>query len=258
MLENDQILVFDSSSDLANYFLKKWVDIVHKTVARRNRFVVALSGGRAPVEFYCKLASLSDFDLWPKVHAFMVDERFVDEEDPESNYRSLKENLFNRIPIPSENLHPVLTDCENVGIAAEQYKDDIVRSLELNKAGLPTFDLVLLGLGEDGHTASLFPDAEGIGDLGRLTVPVSLNHLKHERISLTLPAINNAAHVIFLVNGPKKADIVKRIVEEDTNLPAAQVVPTNGELLFLLDREASQKLTHRDKYAYHDEALSNS
>lgn len=250
-----KILIFEDTYTLTNYLLDKWVEIANESIQRNNRFTVALSGGRSPMEFYCKLSSLEEFRYWQRTHIFLGDERFVPLDDSNSNFKMIKENLLDYISIPPENIHPISTHQKKVELAAEEYKNQLVQFFEFKEKNAPQFDLMLLGIGTDGHTASLFPDDEQIDDPSRLVLPVSLAHLKQERISMTLPVINNARNVLVLVIGASKADIMSEIVEKNLPVPVSKIKPTNGKLVFLLDKEAAQKLSYRETYSHEGEAV---
>ncbi len=256
MTDQRKVLIFESSFSLSNYLVKKWVLLAQEAISQRGRFTVALSGGRTPTEFYTKLSGLEDFNLWQKTHLFQADERFVPHDDSESNYKMIKETLLNYVPIPKENVHLIDVACENAGLAAEEYKNSLVVFFDFRKNNLPCFDLILLGVGPDGHTASLFPDTQGISDPRRVTLPVSSPHLKDDRVSLTVSTINNARRVVFLILGTGKAAIAKAILEENFDCPAQKVQPTDGEVIYLLDREAARKLSYHDNYTFDGEALS--
>jgi len=245
-MDKPEILIFENGHLLSNFLVKKWIEIANESIGQRNRFTVALSGGRTPVEFYSRLSSLEEFDLWHKTHLFLADEHFVRYEERDNNFRMITENLINYINVPEENLHPILTHYDNVGLAAEHYKEELMYFFGLNRGQWPRFDLMLLGIGDEGHTASLFPDDENVNDPDRLTIPVSLNHLKNERISLTLPVINQARHVLFLVLGRQKAPLIKDILDKKADGPAAKVHPKEGRLIYLLDKEAAQNLSYPD------------
>jgi len=256
MSQKRKILIFENSHVLTDYLLKKWIEIAQESVQRNNRFTVALSGGRSPMEFYCKLSAFKDFDLWKRTHIFLGDERFVPLDHERSNFKMIKESLLDYVNIPPENIHPIATDQKNVELSAEQYKNTLTQLFEFKESNAPCFDLMLLGIGDDGHTASLFPDDEQVDDPQRLVIPVSLPHLKEERVSITMPVINNARNVITFVLGANKADIFKEIIEEKKPFPASKVNPTNGQLIYLLDKEAAQKLSYQDAYSHEDYAIS--
>lgn len=251
-----KILIFESPPALADCLLKKWVEIGREAVGCRGRFTVALSGGRSPMEFYCKLSALKDFDLWQRTHVFLGDERLVPPDDGDSNFRMIRENLLDYVNIPSENVHPLLAGQKNVDLAAEHYKNELAAFFELKKTDTPCFDLILLGVGTDGHVASLFPGDERIDDTARWVLPVSLPHLKNERVSLALPVINNARNVVVLALGAGKAGILKEIIEDRLEVPASKVNPGRGRLVYLLDKDAAQKLSYRHSCSHEDQAVS--
>ena len=251
-----EVILFPDSHKLADYLVKKWIHIANELIGLHGRFSSAFPGGRSPVEFYNLLSSWPDFNLWSKVHLFQTDERFVDDQHQDNNFRLIKDNLLRHVPIPMENVFPVPTHVETVGMSAEEYKNTLVRFFTLDRNHLPIIDFVLLGLGEDGHTASLFPQMEGIDDPYRLTMPVSVNHLKHDRVSITLPVINNARHIFFLVTGAQKAEIVRDVIEGNGDWPASRVCPREGSLTFLLDAPAAQLLEHRENYLSEVQPLS--
>ncbi|OGX34791.1 MAG: 6-phosphogluconolactonase [Omnitrophica WOR_2 bacterium RIFCSPHIGHO2_02_FULL_52_10] len=235
--------------------LNLWIEIAQESVRRRNRFTVALPGGRSPVEFYSRLSALQEFDLWGRTHIFVGDEKFVPFDHESSNFGMIKTDLLDYISIPPANIHPIATGQKSVELAAEQFKGELMHFFEFKSANAPQFDLILLGAGTDGHTASLFPDDERINDTNRVVLPVSLPHLKEERITLTLPVINNACHVVFLHLGASKADIIKAIIDDKKDLPAAKVRPTHGRLLHLLDKEAARKLSIRETCPHEGRAV---
>jgi 6-phosphogluconolactonase len=255
MSQERKILIFENTYTLSDYLLNQWVAIAKESIARNNRFTVALSGGRSPMEFYCKLSALEDFTFWQRTHIFMGDERFVGANDSNSNFKMIKESLLDYVSIPSENVHPVATDQKNVELAAESYKNELVQFFEFKENNVPQFDLMLLGIGTDGHTASLFPDDDQVDDPGRLVLPVSLPHLKHERISLTLPVINNARNVIALIIGASKADIFSEIIEKSLPVPMAKVSPENGQMTYLVDKDAAAKLPYRESCSHQGQAV---
>lgn len=250
------IFIFEDSHKLAEFFVKQWVNLATQFIEKNGRFNCAFCGGRTPVEFYSLLSAADEFRFWSKVHVFLTDERFVDEHDKDNNFRLVRDNLLRHVSIPIENIHPVPTEVQSVGLAAEEYKNILLRHFTLDKNHLPVFDLILLGLGEDGHTASLFPDTNGINDRYRLTLPVSKSYLKHERISLTLSVINNARHVYFMITSRQKAQIVKDVIEEKNAFPASQVSLANGTLTFLIDAEAAMLLKDQEKYIYRGSTIS--
>lgn len=256
MSQKYKILIFENNHALANDLLEKWVTMAREAVQRSNRFTVALSGGRSPMEFYSKLSSLKEFDLWRRTHIFLGDERFVPIDSDRSNFKMIKESLLDYVNIPPENIHPIHTDQKNVELTAEQFKNELVHFFEFNENNAPCFDFILLGIGTDGHTASLFSDDERINEPGCLVLPVSLPHLKEERVTLTLPVINNARNVITLGLGAQKADVLKKILQGKSDIPAAKVDPVNGRHIYMLDKEAAQKLSYQNSYFHEGQAIA--
>ena len=231
-------------SDLEVLSLKAaeiFIDLSGRSIASKKKFMVAVSGGFTPKRLYALLGSdpyNAQVD-WKYIHFFWVDERFVPPSHKDSTYRLLHDNLLSRISIPQKNIHPVRTDLPTPQVSARVYEEEIKNSFGLSELSLPRFDLILLGIGEDGHTASLFPDSEVLRETEHLAAPVmDMKHM-HYRITLTLPVINHAEKIIFLVSGKNKAAVVEKVViERDRSLPASLVNPEKGELIFLLDKEA--------------------
>ena len=236
--------MFDDENHMLKFMIEKWEDISQEGIQRKGYFTIGLSGGKTPIMFYQKLAEWESKSSWKRTHVFLVDERFVSFEDKDSNYRMLRETLFGKIPIPQENIHSIPTGKTSLETSAREYEEDLRRFFKVSKGQYPTFDLILLGIGEDGHTASLFPGSKALSECGHLTAAVVLDEMRHDRISLTLPVINHAEHVIFFVRGANKAPVLKKIIAgDDPSLPAAMVRPRSGNLLFVIDREASSQLS---------------
>ena len=256
MATQAKVLIFENSFILANYLLKLWQTIAHQSIADHNQFNVALSGGRTPAEFYCRLSTIDDDALWRKTHLFLGDEYVAPAGHKENNYRMIKSSLVDYIHIPQGHVHMIPTDVDNAAVAAEHFKHELIGHFSYQRKPLPTFDLILLGVGEDGHTASLFPGMANIADPNLVTMPVSLPHLKNDRVSISLSVINNAHYVFFLILGAPKSEIMRKILEENFACPASQVNPAHGELIFLLDKEAARKLSKPFIYAHGQDTLS--
>jgi 6-phosphogluconolactonase len=196
--------------------------------AKAGPFTVALSGGSTPRLMYEKLAG-EDFP-WERTHWFWGDERFVPPDDPQSNYRMAREAMLWRAP--AANIHPIPT----IGVAPEEAAAQYERELRAFQTQDPLFDVTLLGLGADGHTASLFPGSPALDERTRWTAVAQA--LGHIRITLTYPALDSSAHVAFLVTGAEKRDVLRRVQAGDAGLPASRIRP-RGELRFLVDSEAA-------------------
>jgi len=235
-----EIHIFKDMPQLAEFAVAKWAEISNSEVSNKGFFSVALSGGRTPETFYRKLSEEKDFP-WGKTHVFMVDERFVPYESDENNYHMINTTLLRYLNIPPKNIHPILTSDISPVTSAERYEEDIISYCKAVRTKRPRFDLILLGIGEDGHTASLFPGVPELKEKRRLAVSVCPpKPVKRERITLTLPVINNAQNVFFMGVGSGKARIIKEVIEDrNAMLPAALVSPGEGKLVFLLDQSAA-------------------
>ncbi len=226
--------ICDDLEELNRRALKLFLD---HTTGEGTKTVV-LSGGRTPEGFYRLLARRSGVD-WQGIHLFMGDERWVAPDHPHSNYRMIRESLLSGIPLPEENFHRIETalpphEC------AERYEKEVKEFF----GGKPLFDLVYLGMGSDGHVLSIFPGDRAIYEKKRIAVAVSTDfHPSGWRITLTLPVVNMAQCVVFMVAGREKAETVKKVIEEPSgSLPAELVRPERGKLVWLLDREAGSLL----------------
>ena len=240
----NNVLMFDDENHMLKFMIEKWEDISQEGIQRKGYFTVGLSGGKTPIIFYQKLAEWDSKSSWKRTHVFLVDERFVSFEDKDSNYRMLRDTLFGKIVIPQKNIHPIPMGKGSLEVSAREYEADLIKVFKVSKGEYPKFDLILLGIGEDGHTASLFPGSKTLSECGHLTAAVVLGEMRHDRISLTLPVINHAGHVIFFVRGANKAPVLKKIIAgDDPSLPASMVRPRSGKLLFVIDREASSQLS---------------
>jgi 6-phosphogluconolactonase len=242
VVRNRQVLVFENSQRVWTYAYGIWRKIEEKAIAKRGCFSVALSGGATPNPFYRGLAGL-EITQWDKLHIFLVDERFVAYDRPESNYGIILKNLLDRVPVPAENIHPIPIE-ETAALSAQRYEEDMKRLFKLGDSEFPRFDFVILGIGEDGHTASLFAGSSAINEKAHIAVAVKHEEVKTERITFTLPVINNARNVIFMATGPRKAEGVRLALErERDNVAASLVHPERGEILFLLDEPAGSMLS---------------
>jgi 6-phosphogluconolactonase len=205
-------------------------------------FRLALSGGNTPRLLYEELASPEYHERieWRRVELFWGDERFVPHTDPRSNYRMVRETLLAHSPVLIDHIHPIVTEGDPE-TAAERYEALLksIHGAELSAAGRPLFDLVLLGVGEDGHTASLFPGSVALDE--EVHWVVAVNGRDEPRITLTYPAIASSGTVMFLVSGKEKAGIVRRVREGDRSLPAARV-QSQGHIVWFLDEGAASRL----------------
>jgi len=205
---------------------------------------VALSGGSTPRVLYELLADPNESFRgripWDKTHFFFSDERHVPPDHPDSNYRMVNEALFSRVPLPPQNVHRVLAENPNAEEVANNYETDLRKSFG---EAIPAFDLVLLGLGEDGHTASLFPHSPALKQTKRLVVAPWVEKLNSYRITMTLPVLNNGKSVVFLVTGAPKAEILREVILGDKKpdlYPAQAISPTSGAVSWFVDEAAAR------------------
>ena len=242
------IHIFDDRREMTEFLLRRWRQIALECIERKGLFIAALSGGTTPAGFYRALASGRDSLPWDKTHIFLVDERCVPFSNGDSNYGMIRSIFFEDLKIPESNIHAIKADVLSPAKAAEAYEAELRDFFSLKREEFPVFDFIGLGIGADGHTASLFPgspEAEEslVPAKKKLAVYVKRDDIKHPRISLTLTVINNAANVVFIVTGKSKAAIVKKVVEErDRGFPASRVEPLNGTLTFMVDSDAASLL----------------
>jgi 6-phosphogluconolactonase len=210
--------------------------LVARIAAKQGAFRLVLSGGSTPRMLYMLLGSepwRARID-WARVELFWGDERFVSYDDPDSNFRMARETLLSWIPIPSSNIHPIPVDGDPAD-AARRY-ETLLRDMRNGDLSRPLFDVVLLGLGSDGHTASLLPGEPVLEEREKWVAPV-MHGRAQPRITLTYPAIESSAAIAFLVTGQDKADAVRGVRASDLSLPAAHIRP-QGEMLWFLDSAA--------------------
>jgi 6-phosphogluconolactonase len=211
-------------------------------IAERGWFRAALSGGNTPRSVYALLAQEYRSSLaWENIQIFFGDERHAPPDHPDSNYRMANEALLSRVPLPEQNVHRVRTEFGPES-AAKDYEAQLRAAFDLKPDELPRFDLILLGLGDDGHTASLFPQTAALHETARLVVPNWVEKLNTFRITLTFPVLNYAAEDLFLVSGEGKALILKEVLSSTGagEFPAQRVRPERGRMLWLIDQDAAR------------------
>jgi 6-phosphogluconolactonase len=225
-------------------------DLIHAVLKVKNDCTLVLSGGSTPRELYAALASQPYVDSlpWDRVHLFWGDERTVPPEHEDSNYRMAREAMIDRLGIPEDNVHRIPAEMEPEA-AASAYESVLKTFFKGGPFApgrdgvVPVFDLVLLGLGEDGHTASLFPETTVLEERRRWVSSVYVPRLDTHRITLTYPVINNAATVLFLVSGASKSRVLGKLFDGTGSVyPAAKVSPHSGKLVFLTDITAAADL----------------
>ncbi len=244
-----RIEALPSTSALAQRATGLIMQLLNDALARKGRATIALSGGSTPRIIYERLGSdeFAGMMNWGDVHFFFGDERCVPPSSQESNYRMVKETLLAGGNIPERNVHRIMAELQPRE-AALQYEEDLRKTFDFAAGQLPSIDIVLLGLGEDGHTASLFPSSPVLHERARLAVEVFVEKKSQYRITLTLPVLDNAGTLIFLVAGRDKAEIVREVLEDNTRRYPAQLVrPVSGQLYWLIDAEAAAGLHSMEK-----------
>ncbi|MEE9172505.1 MAG: 6-phosphogluconolactonase [candidate division NC10 bacterium] len=243
-----EILVCRDLEDVSHRAAELFIRLANEAASSTGRFAVALSGGSTPRALFTLLATdpFKQRVPWPKVHLFWGDERCVPPDHPESNYRMARDTLLDQAPISAQNIHRMPAEDEDCARAAAAYEQTLRAFFEGVAGELPCFDLILLGMGEDGHTASLFPGTAALAETERLVAPTYVEKLGTYRLTLTAPVINHAAHVAFLVAGESKASVLREVLEGERDpqrLPSQLIQPSRGRLVFIVDRAAAKELT---------------
>ncbi len=225
---------------------EKFVQIANDAIIKRGVFFVALAGGNTPRELYVLLAQENwrTRAPWPQTHIFFGDERCVKPDHQDSNYRMALEALIGKIDIPAGHVHRIRGD-DDPETAAAAYEIEIINVFSVAGIKKPRFDLVLLGLGNDGHTASLFPETSALYEKEKLVVVNYVEKFKSYRLTMTLPLLNASRSVIFLVSGENKTAIIEEIfknTERSFQYPSELVQPSDGKLLWMLDHAATAAL----------------
>ena len=243
-MPNTRIVIAADANDLAFRAGELFKAAARANIDQRGRFVAALSGGSTPRGMYRLLAgprAIAEVP-WEHIHLFWVDERCVPASDDESNLGNAWRDLLTHLPLPRENIHFIRGDFPPEE-AAEEYEMEMTRFFQLGNGEFPSFDLILLGVGQDGHTASLFPGQKALREENRLAIAVKGGIPDVWRITMTYPVLNRARQIVFLVAGVEKAETVKAVLEgPQPELPAAKIKPVTGDVVWLLDQEAASLL----------------
>lgn len=239
-----QVRIFHAEEELFRGAAEKFCELGEIAIRERGRYAVALSGGSTPRGLHNQLTtSFSKRLPWEKVFFFWGDERHVPPDFPESNFRMAKETLLSKLPIPEQNIFRIRGELPDANQAATQY-EQILRDFFKPSAGeFPRLDFTLLGMGPDGHTASLFPGTKGLEERQRWVIGNWVPQKDTWRITLTYPVINSSRAVLFIANGESKADMVHRVLKDPSaNFPCQRILPTDGELSWYLDKGAGAKV----------------
>jgi 6-phosphogluconolactonase len=246
-----EIKIVPDSSALYRAATEEFVRQANDAVHARGVFQVALSGGSTPKGMFGLLAndeSLRQQTPWDKIQFWWSDERHVPPENSESNFKTAQDNLLSRIPVPLEHIHRVRAEKPDAAQAAEEYEQELRDVFQVAAPTLPRFDLIVLGMGNEGHTASLFPGTKALNETTRLVVSNWVGKLYTWRITFTAPLINNARCVMELIGGDDKALALKGVLEgpyEPDQLPVQLVHPRDGRMLWLLDEKSASQLSKK-------------
>ncbi|MHC4299433.1 MAG: 6-phosphogluconolactonase [Planctomycetota bacterium] len=220
---------------------------VQRAIEAKDIFYVAVSGGHTPEQFFRLLGEMPEARSlpWEKIQLFWVDERIVDADSPWSNYKLAADTFLSRVPIPQENIHPIPTEYEDFKVAAHRYEQTIRAVFKLEAGKLPHFDLIVLGVGGEGHTGSLFPGSYAAFDTEDLACAVYMLDEKPNRITLTPPVLCAASHLIVLASGHEKAEILKEVLTaepDEVKYPIQTLWPVLDKVTWLVDSDAAQSL----------------
>lgn len=246
---NTEVRVLPDGEAIAKRCAQRFVEIAIAAVRERGSFHVALAGGSTPKILYSLLVedpALRSQVPWDKMHVFFGDERHVAPDDPQSNFCMARETMFAKSPLKPEQVSRIKGEFPAAEDAAKEYDQALRTYFKLSEGQFPRFDLVLLGMGSEGHTLSIFPGTKALRENRRIAVHNWVGKVLMDRITLTAPAVNNAANIIFMVTGADKAPALTAVLErfyEPDQLPAQLIQPLNGTLLWLVDDAAGSMLT---------------
>ncbi len=247
-MEADIRILVDGAA-IARRAAQEFVKVAAAAVREKNAFHVALAGGSTPKALYSLLVSdpaLRSQVPWDKIHVFFGDERHVGPAHPDSNFRMASEVMLSTAPLGSDRVTRIKGEYPDAEQAAREYEQALASHFQLSAGELPRFDLLLVGMGNDGHTLSLFPGTKALHAVGRIAVRNWVGKLYTDRITLTAPAACNAAEILFMVTGADKAPALRAVLEgpyEPEQLPAQLLQPKNGKLLWLVDTAAGTMLS---------------
>ncbi len=245
---HQRIELFDALPQLSVRAASLFGQVAADAVAANDRFTVVLCGGSTPGRLYSVLAGRPEFRdhlPWDRTHFFWGDERHVPPEHAESNFRLANDAMLSKLKLPPGHVHRIRSEMSDATEAARAYEEELRAFCGLASSEVPVFDLVLLGMGADGHTASLFPGTAPVRETARLVVGHFVPQVGAFRITLTPPVLNAAAEIVFLVSGAEKANALAQVLEgprDIDRLPAQAIHPARGTLTWLLDRAAASKL----------------
>lgn len=248
-MANRKVELFANGMEIARRAADEVVRIASEAAAARGAFTIALSGGSTPKVLYALLAgnpALRNSLPWDKMKVFFGDERHVGPGHADSNFQMAADTILSKVPLQAKQIHRIKGEYPDTAQAAVEYEATIQQEFGLNSGEFPRFDLVLLGMGSEGHTLSLFPGTKALHETERVVTRNWVGKLYTERITLTAPAANNAANIIFMIAGADKACALKAVLEgphEPEQLPAQMIQPSHGKLSWLADQAAGSMLS---------------
>jgi 6-phosphogluconolactonase len=243
------VKLFGTCAEIASFASHETARIAGEAVSARGVFSIALAGGSTPKMLYALLAehpTLRNSLPWDKMQVFFGDERHVGPGHADSNFQMASDAMLSKVPLRPEQIHRIKGEYPDTEQAAAEYEDVIRRQFGLKPGNFPRFDLILLGMGNEGHTLSLFPGTKALHETQRIVTHNWVGKLYTDRITLTAPAANAAANIFFMVTGSDKACALKAVLEgphEPDQLPSQMIQPTNGSLSWLIDAAAGSILS---------------
>ena len=246
---NSEIIILKDAVALSFKAAEILVRCISETLSRKEQFSIALSGGSTPKTLFSLLVEDDSFRNnipWEKIHFFWGDERHVPPQDGQSNFRMANEIMLAKAHVRTENIHRMHTEQSDAGKVAQDYEQELRKFFQLASGQLPVFDFNLMGIGADGHTASLFPGTKALYEHNRLVVANWVEKFQTHRVTLTAPVLNNADTIVFLVSGKEKAEVLQKVLEGDHQpdlLPVQLIRPSRGRLVWLVDQAAASRLT---------------
>jgi 6-phosphogluconolactonase len=244
-----EVRILKDGEAIARRAAEKFVSLAQSAMQRSGSFSVALAGGSTPKILYSLLSTDPDLRArlpWDKMHLFFGDERHVGPDDSQSNFKMASETMITKAPVNPDQVHRMKGEYPDAEQAAREYEQVLRAHFRLTGAELPRFDLVLVGMGDEGHTLSLFPGTKALHAEGRTVVRNWVGKLFTDRITITAPVACNATMILFMITGKEKALALKGVLEgpfEPEQLPSQLLQPTNGELLWLVDQAAGSMLS---------------
>lgn len=247
-----ELSIHEDLDELARAAAEEITASAEAAIASQGRFTIALSGGSTPRPIFRRLAEepYRGRIRWDRVYVFWGDERHVPPDHPESNFGMAHDELLSKVPLPADNIHRVRAEKPDAERAAHEYEWTLRSVFNLDEGQVPRFDLVLMGLGPDGHTASLFPGSDALRERTRLVVAPWVSAQSSFRITMTLPVFNHAAYALFVVSGEGKAEALRSVLEGDLQpdrFPAQGVRPHEGRLAWFADRAAARLLRREEQ-----------